>query len=508
MAVVVAAAVLAAVGFASGSSPVSALGGGAEVAPASTVAFVALDTNMNSTQWQALDGFLAKFPGYDTLVSNLQQGLEQKTGLSWTNDVKPALGPEVDVALLPTASTGKPDAVLLTQPSDPAKLAALLQKLSTSGRPALESAQVGGWTVVGDSQAAVDAVTGATSHLAADPAYQAATGRLQQDALADAYANGAQARQLLSALGHADTGSGKLVWAAGDAVAASGGLKLDGFLHRDGAAPQAYNSSLLDRIPAGALAVVDFQADTSARSGSQAPASPIGAALGNIASTLGGETAVYISPGSPLPSLTLVTHPSDPQAVLDALKDALSAAGNAAGDSGIGGFSLGSILGGLQLSHTQVGDALVVSTSQQAIGAFTGSGSKLSADATFQDARQASGMPDQTTGFAYVDLKDALPLVQGLVALAGGTGSTGVPDLGSLHTLTAFGSGASDGVERFTVYLKSASRLRAFAPSSRRLSLSFGIARRFRVSPGHWPRRARLVSGRRWTRSFPVRRSR
>jgi hypothetical protein len=452
--VVAAAAVFAAVGFGGGTGALPTLGGGAEVAPASTAAFVALDTNMNSAQWQALDGLLAKFPGYDTLLGNLQQGFEQKTGLSWTNDVKPALGPELDLALLPTASGGKPDAVLLTQPSDPAKLDALLQKLSTSGGPAPVSARVDGWTVVGDSQAAVDTVTGATSHLVADPAYQDATGRLEQDALVNAYANGTQARQLLSALGRADPGSGKLVWAAGDAVAASGGLKLDGFLHRDGATPQTYSSSLLDRIPAGALAVVDFQANASADSSAQTPDSPIGAALANIASTLGGETAVYVSPGSPLPSLTLVTHPSDPQAVLSALNDALSAAGNAAGDSSTGGFSLGSILSGLQLSHTQVGDALVVSTSQQAIDAFTGAGPKLSSDATFQDAQQASGMPDQTTGFAYLDLKDALPLVQGLAALSGSTGSTALPDLSALHTLTAFGSGASDGVEQFTVFLE------------------------------------------------------
>jgi hypothetical protein len=463
VAVVAAAVVFAAVGFGSGGSAVpalggrasvTALGGGAEVAPASAVAFVALDTNMGSDQWQALDGLLAKFPGYDPLVGDLQQSLKQKAGLSWTNDVKPALGPEVDVALLPTVSGGKPEAVLLTQPSDPAKLAALLPKLSTSGRPAPVSAQVGGWTVVGDSQAAVDAVTGATSDLAADPTYQTAKGRLEQNALVDAYANGPQARQLLSALGHADAASGKLVWAAGDAVAATGGLKLDGFLHRDGAARPAYSSSLLERIPAGALAVVDFQADTSAVPASKVPASPIGVALGNIASTLGGETAVYVSPGSPLPSLTLVTHPSDPPAVLDALNNALSTAGKAAGGSGRGGFSLGSILSGLQLSHTQVGDTLVVSTSQQAIDAFTGSGSKLSADAIFQDAQQASGMPDQTTGFAYVDVKDALPLVQGLAALSGATGSTTVPDLSALHTLTAFGSGSSDGVERFTLFLE------------------------------------------------------
>ena len=454
IAVVAAAAAFAAVGFGRATSAVPPLGGGAEVAPASTAAFVALDTNMSSAQWQALDGLFAKFPGYDKIVADLRQGFDQKTGLSWSNDVKPALGPEVDVALLPTVSGGKPDAVLLTQPSDPAKLAALLQKRSTSGGPAPVSARVGGWSVVGDSRAAIDAVTGATSHLAADPAYQDATARLEQNALVNAYANGAQARQLLSALGNADTGGGKLVWAAGDAVASSDGLKLDAFLHRDGAAPQAYSPTLLDRIPAGALAVVDFQAGNSADSAAQVPVSPIGAALSKIASTLGGETALYVSPGSPLPSLTLVTHPSDPQAVLRALNDALSAAGKAAGGSGTGGFSLGSILGGLQLSHADVGDALVVSTSQQAVDAFSGAGPKLSADATFQDAQQVSGMPDQTTGFAYVDLKGALPLVRGLAALAGATGSTAVPDLSALHTVTAYGSGTSDGVERFTVFLE------------------------------------------------------
>jgi hypothetical protein len=455
IAVVVAAAVFAAVGFGSGTKAAPVLGGGAEVAPANTAAFIALDTNMDSAQRQALDGLLGKFPGYDAALGKLQQGFEQKTGLSWTNDVMPALGSEVDVAVLPTAAGDKPDAVVLTQPSDRTKLDALLQKLSSSGGPTLVSAQVGGWTVIGDTQAAVDAVSGASSHLADDPTYQKATAQLEQDALVDAYANGAQGRQLLSALGHADTGSGKLVWAAGDVVAASGGLKLDGFLHGDGAAPQAYSSSLLDRIPSDALGVVDFQADAGAGSGAQTPASPLDAALGKIAGTLGGETAVYVSPGSPLPSVTLVTHPSDPQAVLGALNDALSAAGAAVGGSGSGGFSIGSILGGLQLSHAQVGSALVVSTSAQAVDAFSGGGPKLSGDATFQAAQQASGMPDQTTGFAYVDLKDALPLVQGLAALAGGAASpaAGV-DLSALRTLTAFGSGASNGVERFTAFLE------------------------------------------------------
>jgi hypothetical protein len=63
-------------------------------------------------------------------------------------------------------------------------------------------------------------------------------------------------------------------------------------------------------------------------------------------------------------------------------------------------------------------------------------------------------MPDQTTGFAYVDVKNALPLVQGLAALSGAGGSKSIPDLSALHTLTAFGQSAGDGVEQFTVFLE------------------------------------------------------
>ena len=66
----------------------------------------------------------------------------------------------------------------------------------------------------------------------------------------------------------------------------------------------------------------------------------------------------------------------------------------------------------------------------------------------------AAVLPDQTTGFAYADLKDALPLVQELAALAGGTGATALPDVSALQTLTAYGSGSGGGVERFSVFLE------------------------------------------------------
>jgi Protein of unknown function (DUF3352) len=429
-----------------------ALGGGAVAAPADTAAFVAIDSDLASAQWQTLDSLLAKLPQSDSLVTKLQQSLEQKSGLSWSTDVRPALGPELDVAVLPTVSGGKPQVVVLTQPASQTALGNLLQKLAGAGGPAPVSEQVGAWTAISDSQSALSAVSGATATLAGDTLYQEASGKLAADALVSAYANGTEARQLVAALG-GSAGAGNLVWAAADVVASDGGLTVDGFVRSDQATPQPYASSLVHQIPGGALLVADFQAGEASAS-TPPPSSPLGAALATLRGTLGGETAVYVSPGAPLPAVTLVTHPSDPAATLGALKDALGALGSAFGGATTGGFDLGSLLGALQLSHAQLGSTLVVSTSQQAIDAFTGSGSKLADDATFQEALAASGMPAETTGFVYVNLAGALPAIQGLLTLAGGSSPLGGVDLGALRTLTAYGSGASGGVSGFTAFLE------------------------------------------------------
>ena len=104
----------------------SSLGGAASVAPSDAVAFVALDTDVSSGQWHAVDGLLNKFPWHDKLLANLQQSFEQHTKLSWADDVKPALGSELDLIALPGK---KPQLVGLTQGGDQTKLDALLQKL-------------------------------------------------------------------------------------------------------------------------------------------------------------------------------------------------------------------------------------------------------------------------------------------------------------------------------------------------------------------------------------------
>ena len=442
-AVTAAAVLLAGCGGSSGAGSGSSLGAGAAVAPAGSVAFVAVNTDASSSQWQAVDALLQKFPGHDQLFTQLQQQLQQKTGLSWSDDVKPALGPELDLVVLPAAPGGKPELVGLVQPGDAAKLTALLQKLDAKSGKTLVTAQTGGWTAIAGTQAALDAVTGASSHLADDNTYQDATSKLSGDSLATVYANGTEAQQLLGSLGKTvptpATGA-QLQWVSAGVAAESGGVKVDGYVRTQGGRSpgQPYASTLVSKIPSDALAVADF--DASAQAAAALPK--------NLGAALGGETALYVTAGAPIPAVTLVTHPSDPQTAAGALDKAFSdlgaaaAAGSSAG-SPLGG--LGSILGNIHLYHDVVGDTLVASTSQQAISDFEGGGQKLADDGAFKDATAAAAMPSETNGFVYVNLKEALPLVEGLVSMI----STGLPsgtqaDLAALQTVTGYATAAGD----------------------------------------------------------------
>src|SRR5438034_11791038 len=101
-AVVAAAVAILATGCAGGGG-LGSSDGAASVVPANALAYVALDTTVS--------------PGG---LTSMRDALLRRAHLSWTDDVEPALGDELDLALLPGAK--KPQGVALTQPRDPAKL--------------------------------------------------------------------------------------------------------------------------------------------------------------------------------------------------------------------------------------------------------------------------------------------------------------------------------------------------------------------------------------------------
>jgi len=109
----------------------------------------------------------------------------------------------------------------------------------------------------------------------------------------------------------------------------------------------------------------------------------------------------------------------------------------------------GSPLERFPLHRAVIGGQLVVSTTQRGIDDFRSGGPKLSADPAFLEAKKQSGMPDETTGFAYANARDALPLL----ALAGVTLPAGLPELGTVAVFGAvFGGGTATG-STFTAYV-------------------------------------------------------
>lgn len=452
---------LAAAGCGGGTGVASSdLGGAASIAPSDSVGFVALDTDVSSSQWQTVDGLLKKFTSQGDLMTKLQQSFANQAKVSWTADVQPALGSELDLIALPGAGAGaKPQLVGLTQPGNQAKLDALLKKLGTN----VVSAQIGGWTAFSDSQAALDAVQNATAKLSDNNTYRAATAKLSAGALVRAYANGTEAQQLIDSLGtHVQPGATgvPLAWASADVVASGDGVRVSGY-SRDGslaAAPanngiapaQPYASSLVDEIPSGAIFVADFpvapgQFQRAIAAGRKGPLAKLfGANAATLASDLdsilGGETALYVRPGLPVPEVTLVTQPGDTAAATGALADVVKILEQAVG-SKLGGLPLA----GLPIVHTVAGGQLVVSTSQQGLADFQSAGAKLASDPSFTAAQAASGMPAQTTGFLYADLAAALPLLQTVGPILGlKLPSTLSTDAGALRTLTAYGTRNGD----------------------------------------------------------------
>ena len=133
---------------------------GAKFVRSGALAFVALDTDLDSSQWQQLDDLAKKFPGRDKVLERIDGALA-KHGVDLQDDVEPALGPEVDIAVaLGAGGRGKTAAVALTKPDDPDKFKALVSKLNAAdenGGPVVYR-EVDGWYALSDSQASIDRV--------------------------------------------------------------------------------------------------------------------------------------------------------------------------------------------------------------------------------------------------------------------------------------------------------------------------------------------------------------
>src|SRR5437588_1609256 len=128
---VLAALVLVASGCGSSSSTGTANGAtlaadAAKLVPANAVAFASLDSNLDSSQWQRAATIVKTLTNGTSLLDAINGKLQAK-GLSWRSDITPAIGSQLDVAVL--AAKPKPEFVGFAHPDDQGKLSALVAKI-------------------------------------------------------------------------------------------------------------------------------------------------------------------------------------------------------------------------------------------------------------------------------------------------------------------------------------------------------------------------------------------
>jgi hypothetical protein len=431
--------------------------GTATLAPRDAGVWASIDTDRASSQWQALTALLERVPGADAALDDLLAKAVAEDGLDWQDDVLPALGPEV-VLVVPG---GSDEALVLTQPRDEAKLEALAQR-----EQGTVVGEQDGWTVVAESQAALDAYQAALEDgsLADDAGFEDAVAGLPEEALARLYVDGAGLEGAL-ARGAAQAGSalpgGAVVTGplAGSTAglgtvsaaitAEEDGLRLVALAAPETGALETFEPTLLDRVPADALLAVAFRGGEAVRSqldqaggGALGPQleQALGLSLDDLAGLFDGEGVLYVRPGAPIPEVTLALDGAGERGVeaLGRLVRGFGALlpGAAAGPAlqtetehgvRVTRFELQQ---GVAIRWASVDGTLLVTTGAGGIRSFrAGGGAKLVDSAAFEQAAADVGFTGETSGFAYADVDALVPLLEGLADMSGSTPDASFADV-------------------------------------------------------------------------------
>ena len=437
---------------------------GGEFAPASSVLFVTGVTDPSSSQWQKAEALLGRFPGSEKLLADVREDLADD-GLTWEKDVKPALGDELNLALL-SYDDPDHDYVFFTKPKDEAKFTKLLE--SSDGRDHQVYRKIDGWTVFADNEQALDRFAAAQASgdsLAAEDAFKDAMAGLPEDAALRGYVAAEPLYSLIQRKAAADPDTqafktfsdsfGKLEYLSFSSAAEDDGLAFQAaYASTDGMDLGSYAAELDDTLPAGALLYLSFgdleqyanQALDTAEKGSP----EFGRQLRQIQQALGfsleddllplfsqeGAIAVYNASES-VPDVLFALRVDDEDKATDLINRLAALAGLA--DVEVRPLSIGGAQGKVfsypeenLTIYAVVGDGKVlVSNERNRIAAALGAGAKLSDDSVYEEALAASSTPDETSGFVYANLQLTIPALFGLLDAASESGSPGAvpPDV-------------------------------------------------------------------------------
>lgn len=462
--------VLAACG--SGSSSSSSGGGsvpaGASLMRSDLLGFAAVDSDLGSDQWQQLDKLWQKFPAHDSWLQQLKQSLA-KDGLDYERDVKPALGPELDIGIAPNGSSS-PVVVGITKPDDPAKLKELATKTDNGSTPSVTKDLGDGWWAVANKESDFDKVLkGSGEPLSASDSLKTAMAKLPGDTLVRAYLDGPQLNALMkrqassdpSGLDASALGLDGLKYLAVSLSAEDEGLRLRGASSGGNLGGGEFASKLLESIPSDAFAAFDFLGSGTTVQLQKLEGTPqfaqvakqlereYGVTADELFGLLDGEVAFYARSGALIPELTLALQPGNPAEALVTVDKLMTHLAAEAGTRVQTGTQDGHLVrtvtfGQFAIHYGLVDGKVILTTGLNGISDF-GSAGSLTDSADFKDAKSAAGMPDSTGGVFYVDLKNALPLLEGFAGLAGHNLPPSVTDnLRPLRSLLAWSEGQSD----------------------------------------------------------------
>src|SRR5688500_3620182 len=93
-----AAALILAAGCGGGTDSAAGTESAATIAPATTAFYASIDTNLDSEQWNELEGLLDKFPDGDRLVTEIRESFADED-IDVERDVKPAVGPTLEIVV-------------------------------------------------------------------------------------------------------------------------------------------------------------------------------------------------------------------------------------------------------------------------------------------------------------------------------------------------------------------------------------------------------------------------
>lgn len=413
----------------------SATGAGAAgIVPAGVTAYVSINTDFEGEQIEQARALLDRFPGSDGALRMLEAQLEEDESIDFQQDVEPALGPSLDVVLLEVPREGEPLFVVLLQPDDPAKLDALLAKEPAGSRPV--TAEVEGWTVLAENQAAIDRFEQAREggSLEESDAFKDAMDGLADDALVRTYVDLPAVMEAVGAQTPLEGQLGGLFTAfplGSAATAEAHGFRLEAATKTD-QQTENFEPSLPSELPTGALAYVGLGnlaegiRESLNRAGEQNPEldrqlAQLELALGlsldeDILPLFEQESAIAVYPSeadSGVPSF-LVAVKVDDEAKAVATIDRLFERGAQFMPEipqpqpvQIGDIDAKQVeLEGVTVVYAAFDGKLVATNDGDLLGEMNGDGPKLSEDATFQHASEHAELPGEVQTLMYVNLNE------------------------------------------------------------------------------------------------------